>query len=160
MASQVKDAHSVADEGALGAQILNYFYPVHYQLGMELELAMGQGRVGRRQAALLWLVHSTTRDGQWVTRKAIEAQLERWFDLGAPGVSKLIRDVSSGEAQFVECVASPQSGREKVIRLTIDGEKFVETMAETARSFIEHRLSHMSPQELSWGLGFFQRAFG
>jgi DNA-binding MarR family transcriptional regulator len=158
----VSHTHRVAlpSDEAFGEQILDYFYPVHYQLGMELELAMGQGRIGRREAALLWLVHSSTSENGWVSRKTIESQLARWFDLGAPGVSKLVREVSKEDCRLLESVESPHSRRERMLRLTDEGRAFVDGMAFTAKCFIEKRLAHMSDEELRWGLNFFRRAFG
>src|SRR3546814_5770124 len=47
-----------AEPDAFAERVLGYFYPVHYRFGMEMEQALGQGQLGRKQAALLWRLHS------------------------------------------------------------------------------------------------------
>ena len=37
----------------LHADLLGFFYPIHYRVGMELETRMCQGRVSRQQAAII-----------------------------------------------------------------------------------------------------------
>src|SRR3546814_1687942 len=95
---------------------------------MEMEQAMGQGQLGRKQAALLWLLHSEAGSDGWMPRKDIEATLGSWFEMSPPNVTKIIRDTASPPHEMIEIIESPGSGREKLLRLTPDGRAFVSTM--------------------------------
>jgi len=146
--------------GAFAARVLRYFYPVHYRFGMEMEQAMGQGRLGRKQAALLWLIYSEAGPDGWMPRKDIEAKLGAWFEMSPPNVTKIIHDTASAPHEMIEIIESPGSGREKRLRLTSEGKTFVSTMIESAGSFLGGRVQHMSQAKLAAGLAFLEEAFG
>lgn len=141
-------------------RVLRYFYPVHYRFGMEMEQAMGQGRLGRKQAALLWLLHSEAGTDGWMPRKDVEAKLGTWFEMSPPNVTKVIRDTASAPLAMIEVIASPGSGREKLLRLTEAGRAFVSTMIESAMEFLRSRVGHMEQAKLTAGLAFLEEAFG
>lgn len=145
---------------AFAERILRYFYPVHYRFGMEMEQAIGQGRLGRKQAALLWLIHSEAGDDGWMPRKDIEAKLSGWFEMSPPNVTKIIRDTANAPHFLIEIIENPGSGREKVLRLTPVGRAFVSTMIESATDFLKSRVSHMPQAKLAAGLTFLEEAFG
>lgn len=139
--------------------LLSYFYPVHYRLGMEMEAAMCQGRVDRKQSALLWFVHSRTADVGWVRRKEVEAELSSWFEISNPKMSRMIRGLTTKELPLLELAENPASGREKMLRLTPAGRVFVEGMIDAAVRFLQARLGHVPSDQLAWGLRFFRLAF-
>lgn len=141
-------------------RVLRYFYPVHYRFGMEMEQAMGQGRLGRKQAALLWLVYSEAGPDGWMARKEIEAKLGAWFEMSPPNVTKIIHDTASAPHEMIDIIESPGSGREKLLRLTPEGRKFVSTMIVSANGFLGGRVGHMSQAKLAAGLAFLEEAFG
>lgn len=145
---------------AFAARVLSYFYPVHYRFGMEMEQAMGQGLLGRKQAALLWLIHSEADENGWMPRKDIEARLGTWFEMSPPNVTKIIRDTAGPPHEMIEIIESPGSGREKLLRLTPAGHEFVSTMIGSATKFLTSRVGHMEQAKLAAGLAFLEEAFG
>ncbi|WP_432769489.1 MAG: hypothetical protein HEQ22_01760 [Sphingopyxis sp.] len=149
-----------ADPDAFAERVLGYFYPVHYRFGMEMEQAMGQGQLGRKQAALLWLLHSEAGADGWMPRKDIEATLGTWFEMSPPNVTKIIRDTASPPHEMIEIIESPGSGREKMLRLTSAGREFVTTMIDSATNFLTGRVGHMNQAKLAAGLAFLEEAFG
>ncbi|MDT7529109.1 hypothetical protein OVY29_10585 [Sphingopyxis sp. SE2] len=149
-----------AGPDAFAERVLGYFYPVHYRFGMEMEQAMGQGQLGRKQAALLWLIHSEAGSDGWMPRKDIEATLGTWFEMSPPNVTKIIRDTASPPHEMIEIIESPGSGREKLLRLTPNGREFVSTMIASATKFLTGRVGHMDQAKLAAGLAFLEEAFG
>jgi len=158
--SRTARAGTGATAEVFGERVLRYFYPVHYRFGMEMEQAMGQGRLGRKQAALLWLIHSEAGPDGWMPRKDIEATLATWFEMSPPNVTKIIRDTASPAHGLIEIIESPGSAREKSLRLTPAGRDFVSTMIDSATRFLQSRVAHMPQAKLSAGLAFLEEAFG
>lgn len=140
-------------------EVLTYFYPVHYRLGMEMERAMSQGRLDRKQAAMLWLVHSLGGDDGWVRRKEVEAVLYTWFDLSSSKISRLLNDLSRGAECLIETMEAPDSGREKLLRLTPAGLEFIDGMIVSASNLLAERMAHISLEEQRFGLQFLNHAF-
>lgn len=141
-------------------QLLTYYYPMHYRIGMELETVMGQGKISRKQAAMLWLIHSRADADGWIRRKAIEMRLSTWFEISNSNISKLLRDLAKPPLSLITQVENPESGREKVIRLTKDGERFVEGMIQASVDYLSGQLIHVSERELGWGIAFLSLSFG
>jgi DNA-binding MarR family transcriptional regulator len=166
-ANGAKSARSKDDAGqaplapprSLVVEMLNFFYPIHYRFGMDLEAVMCQGRISRKQAAILWLIHSSADDLGWVRRKDIETPLATWFEITNSNISKLLRDLTRPPLSLVSQAESPESGREKVVRLTPVGEKFVDGMVTAAIDYLAGQLSHLSEDELRWGIDFFALSF-
>lgn len=144
---------------SLAAELLSYFYPMHYRVGVELEVLMCQGRIARKQAAILWLIHSREDDSGWVRRRDIETRLSAWFEISNSNVSKLLRDLTRAPIAFVTQIENPQSGREKLVRLTRAGDAFVAGMIEASVTYLSQRLSHLKQDEFRWGIAFFALAF-
>ena len=149
----------IAPSRELVGELLNFFYPVHYRIGMDLEAAMCQGRISRKHAAILWLIHSRAAADGWIKRKEIERRLVAWFESSNSSVSKLLRDLSKPPLSLVKQTESPDSGREKVIRLTKAGERFVDGMVEASIDYLSGQLSHVTHEELRWGVDFFALSF-
>ena len=141
-------------------QLLSFYYPMHYRIGIEIEAVMGQGLVSRKQAAMLWLIHSRADRQGWIRRKAIEARLSTWFEMSNSNVSKLLRELARPPLSLVTLAESPSSGREKVVRLTQAGEAFVAGMIEASIGYLSRQLAHVSEDELRWGIGFLALSFG
>ena len=148
------------DDRDFAEAALGYFYPVHYRFGMEMENAMGQGRIGRKHAALLWLIHSEAGKDGWIARKLVEQRLGEWFEMSNPNVTKIIRDLIGTPHGFVELADSPGSGREKIMSLTASGRTFIAGMIEQARGLLAVRVGHLPVGELRDGLRFLLKAFG
>jgi DNA-binding MarR family transcriptional regulator len=133
---------------------------VHYRLGMELESAMCQGMVSRKHSAILWLVHSSADPDGWVSRKTIESNLSQWFEISNSNISRLIRELTSEPTLLLDLAENPNSGRERMLRLTDSGRRFVEGMIAAAVDYLGAKLGHLESDELAWGLRFFKLAFG
>lgn len=142
----------------LTAELMNFFYPIHYRIGMELETVMCQGSISRKQAAILWLIYSRAPHSGWMRRKEIERRLETWFEISNSNISKLLRELSKPPLSLIDQVENPDSGREKVIRLTKSGRVFVGGMISSAVELLSKRLAHLEIDELQWGVDFFALA--
>src|SRR3546814_15696704 len=107
---------------------------------MEMEQAMGQGQLGRKQAALLWLLHSEAGSDGWMPRKDIEATLGSWFEMSPPNVTKIIRDTASPPHEMIEIIESPGPGREKLLGLKPDGRDSASQVHACATKFPTSRV--------------------
>lgn len=153
-----KPAGDQEERARFAREVLTYFYPVHYRLGMEMERAMSQGRLDRKQAAMLWLIHSQATDG-WVRRKEIEAELFSWFEMSSSKITRMIAELSRGEGKLIEAIEAPDSGREKMLRLTSEGQVFIDGMIAAASVLLADAMQHVSLGEQRAGLMFLDRAF-
>jgi DNA-binding MarR family transcriptional regulator len=144
---------------ALLSELLSFFYPVHYRLGMDLEKRMCQGRISRKQAAILWLIESEVGADGWMRRRLIEQTLSSWFEISNSNVSQVLRDLARPPLSLVKLIENPASGREKVVALTAEGKAFFETMLNAAVDHLGQELHHLSADELRWGVGFFALGF-
>lgn len=143
----------------LAAELLSYFYPMHYRVGVDLEVLMCQDRIARKQAAILWLIHARADDSGWVRRREIETRLSAWFEITNSNISKLLRGLTRAPTAFVTLIENPQSGREKLVRLTRTGERFVTGMIGAGVAHLSQRLAHLKEDEFRWGIAFFALAF-
>lgn len=141
------------------SDLLSFYYPIHYRIGMDLETVMGQGRISRKQAAILWLIHSRADEQGWVRRKVIETKLSSWFEVSNSSISNLLRELTRPPLQLVQQVESPTSGREKHVRLTPQGRRFVKGMIDESVDYLRKHLSHLKEDQLAWGIEFFKLAF-
>lgn len=141
------------------SDLLSFYYPMHYRIGIDLETVMGQEQISRKQAAILWLIH-TKADGEgWLRRKVIEERLSAWFEIGNSTVSNLLRELTKPPLNLVQQVENPQSGREKQVRLTDAGRAFVTGMVDQSIDYLGKHLSHLTQEQLDWGIQFFKLAF-
>ena len=141
------------------AEFMDFFYQVHYRLGMTLEAVMCNGVVSRTQGAVLWLVASEIGTDGKILRKDVERSLREWYETSNSNVSKMLRDLASPPLNFLTQQESPHSGREKVITLTADGAAFVVEMKRRGMAYFEDALKHMSADEMSKGSEFFTALF-
>lgn len=154
-----RPAKSEAAGDPFAERLMAYFYPVHYQFGMEMEQAMSQGRVDRKQGAMLWLVASRRGSDGWVRRREIVTVLSAWFEISESKVSRMLRSLSSPPLGFLELAETPESSREKMVRLTPAGNSFVAAMTREASAYLERRVGHLSRPQLEEGLQFLSSAF-
>lgn len=136
-------------------ELVDFFYPVHYKLGMTLEAVMCDGIVSRTQAAALWLVASEIGGGGQILRKDVERRLREWYETSNSNVSKVVRDLARPPRQFLVQQESPHSGREKIISLTPKGVAFVHDMKLRGVRYLARALAHVSFESTSGGTEFF-----
>lgn len=140
-------------------EFMDFFYQVHYRLGMTLEAAMCDGVVSRTQGAVLWLVASEVGADQEILRKDIERSLREWYETSNSNVSKILRDLASPPLNFLSQRESPHSGREKIVTLTPSGARFVKDMKARGVAYFQKALAHMSDDEMQHGSVFFTAMF-
>jgi len=153
------DPSTAAPSRATLKDMLGFFYPIHYRVGMELEKRMCQGRVTRQQAAIIWLIESEAGGEGWIARKVVELALRDWFETSKSHVSQLLRDLSSPPLSLVAQVDNPASGREKLLALTDEGRVFFETMVTAGVDYFTQYFAELSEQEMRWGIRFLALAF-
>ena len=142
------------------ADLLGFFYPIHYRIGMELENRMCQGRLSRQQAAIIWLIESEVGADGWMRRRIIEQLLGNWFETSNSHVSQLLRELARPPLSLVVQMENPVSGREKVVALTPEGKAFFQSMIAAGLEYFSSTLSHVSDEEMRWGVKFLALAFG
>jgi DNA-binding MarR family transcriptional regulator len=153
--TQVPDV-TRAGGGAL-LQLLEFFYPVHYKVGMALENRLGAGRISRKQVAMLWLIRSEGEQGRSLPRKRIEQLLSDWFEVSSSAITKSLRAMAQPSVGLVRLVEDPHSGREKQVWLTAKGERFVAGMVDRGCEFISVLAHHFSAGEIEQVIAFFSR---
>ncbi|VVQ15503.1 MarR family winged helix-turn-helix transcriptional regulator [Pseudomonas fluorescens] len=139
--------------------MLTFFYPIHYQVGMELETRMCQGKLSRQQAAIIWLIESESGADGWVRRRAIERALSSWFESSNSRVSQMLKELSSPPLKLIIQIENPASAREKLIALTEQGKAFFKSMQQAGIDYFSTYFAHLEPEELKWGIRFLQLAF-
>ncbi|CDM25296.1 hypothetical protein BN940_14256 [Castellaniella defragrans 65Phen] len=160
MPSPKTDPPRRAPTDASFLELLGFFYPIHYRIGMALERCMTQGRLSRQQVAIIWLIESEAGPYGWVRRKHIEQALGDWFESRNSHVTQLLHDLSRPPLALVVQKTNPDSGREKLVALTDAGRSYFETMVGAAIDFFRELLPHLSDRELRDGVRFLGRAFG
>jgi DNA-binding MarR family transcriptional regulator len=123
------------------AELLEYFYAVHYQIGMAIEDVLRDGGLSRKQVAILWLISSEGKDNQ-MRRKEIETALKRWFEVSSSAVSQALRSMSRAPLNLIDISDDPNSGRERLVSLTAAGHDFI--AARSARAGIYSTALHAS----------------
>ena len=160
MPTKIKARSSKELTKSLHADLLGFFYPIHYRIGMELETRMCQGRLSRQQAAIIWLIQSEVGADGWMRRRVIEQVLGSWFDTSNSQVSQLLRELARPPLSLVAQMENPASGREKVVALTPEGKAFFTSMIQAGLDYFSTLLPHLSDDELRWGIKFLSLAFG
>jgi DNA-binding MarR family transcriptional regulator len=140
------------------SSLLEFFYPIHYKLGIALEDALRGGQITRKQVAILWLIRSEGENGRWMRRKDIERVISTWFEISSSAITKALRSMARPPLNIVQVIEDPHSGREKQVILTAKGQRFLATMVERGTQFIQDLASYLSEDELRSGAHFLQRA--
>ncbi len=148
---------SIAPRGDPLLQLLEFFYPIHYKVGMALEDRLGAGRISRKQVTMLWLIRSEGEEGLRLPRKRIEQLLSDWFEVSSSAITKSLRAMAQPSMGLVRLVEDPHSGREKLVWLTAKGERFVASMVDRGREFIGTFARHFTADEIEQAIAFFSR---
>src|SRR5215510_2035203 len=155
MESPAQKSHTEED---LAAKLLEFFYPIHYQGEMALEDALRGGILTRKQAAILWLIRSEGEQGRRMRRKEIERSIQTWFEVSSSAITKALRSMARPPLSLVQIMEDPQSAREKQVRLTPKGERFLATMVAEGQRFEQQIVDQLTPEEVRCGIHFLQRA--
>ena len=138
------------------SNFLKLFYPYHYTVGMAVEKHLCGDALDRHQAVILWLIHSKGDDGKRLHRKVIEMLIGEWYEVGSSFISKTLRKMADPSVNLIEIRENPQSGREKIVSLTAEGERTITAMKKRATTFIETIVDHLDEQEILEGMRFME----
>lgn len=160
-------ATMVSAEGTAGDEkwrtslgdLLSFYYPMHYRIGIDVETVMGQGRISRKQGTILWLIHSRADKDGWLRRKIIEKRLSAWFEISNSSVSNLLRELTRPPLELVKQIENPTSGREKLVSLTPEGRAFLDESIRRSIDYLGTHLEHIDQTQLDRGIQFFKIAF-
>lgn len=128
------------------AEILKFFYPAHYEIGTALEDVLRSDVLSRQQAASMWLIRSQGVAGCQMRRKDIEANVRRWFEVSSAAVSMALREMMRPPLEFIEITEDPNSGREKLVRLTAKGKAYLDSVADRATKLLADLIENVPPQ--------------
>jgi DNA-binding MarR family transcriptional regulator len=150
-------ARKVPPEDTSAAALQEFFYPIHYQIGMALEDALRGGVLTRKQSAILWMIRSAGDDGRRMRRKDIVRSMQSWFEVTNSALSKAIRGMARPPLSLVEITEDPHSAREKLISLTPKGEQFLKAMAARGEVFLQDIVQHMPAEVIRGGVEYFRQ---
>src|SRR5580700_5093273 len=91
VANRQKAVRTKAYRRSAATELMEFFYPVHYEIGTALEDVVRANVLSRQQAASLWLIRSQGENGYRMRRKDIEANIRRWFEVTSAAVSRALR---------------------------------------------------------------------
>jgi len=151
------------------AELLEILYFVHDK-GISAIGATMRGQLSRTQAAILWLIRSEGVDGRSMLRKDVAKRLHNWFDLGSPAITTALQGLAEPPLRLVRLIGNADSGREKKVLLTANGQRFIASMAERGQGLVRELISDLekslSKDEIAAGLeflrasvAFFQRIY-
>ncbi len=151
---------SEIDRPEAALALLGYFYPIHYKAGIKVEDALRakgmEGELGRHQVAVLWHIHSVGTGGTQMRRKDIERSLKAWFEISGAAITKAVRSMAAPPLSLVVQVEDPASAREKIVRLTPKGERFIADMMARGVDLIQEIMGPMDADTIREGIKFFQ----
>jgi DNA-binding MarR family transcriptional regulator len=150
-------AHNKQSDQTIAAELQEFFYPIHYQIGMALEDALRGGLITRKQSAILWMIRSAGEGGRCMRRKNIVRLMQSWFEVTSSALSKAIRGMARPPLSLVQITEDPRSAREKLITLTPKGERFVEAMAARGESFLQDIVQHLPVTVIHGGIEYLQQ---
>ena len=152
---------TAATEDALRAKspadLLKLFYPFHYQVGSTIESALRGNQLSQHQTVLLWIIHSEGGNGRVMRRKDIELRISSWFDVTSSAISKALRSLARADMPYIEISEAPNSGREKIVTLTAEGQRQIQKMICRSETFIGSIIEELSADEIRAGLLFMSR---
>ncbi|MGH7961597.1 MAG: MarR family winged helix-turn-helix transcriptional regulator [Candidatus Binatia bacterium] len=138
------------------AEFLEFFYPIHYKLGMAIEDALRGGQLTRKQVAILWLIRAEG-SAQGMRRKEIERLITTWFEVSSSAITKALRSMARSPLNLVQVVEDPHSGREKQVILTAKGQRFLSTMFEQGTQFVRDIAEQLTEEEVRTGIHFLSK---
>jgi len=138
-------------------QLLELYYPIHYQAGIGVEDALRGDELSRHQVAILWLLHSQGEDGVRMNRKAIVHALENWFEISNAAITKAVRAMARPPLALVALQEDPRSGREQIVTLTAKGERHLAAMIQRGTAYVQWIVDQMQDRQVVDGIAFFER---
>lgn len=135
-------------------EFLKLFYPFHYVVGEAMEKSLQGPTLSHHEAVILWMIHSEGPDTKSLPRKEIERLICSWYELGSPAVTKVLKRMATREKPLLTIRNSADSGREKKVFLTQEGEREVALMMERATHTIDQIIDGWGDQEIKAGLHF------
>jgi DNA-binding MarR family transcriptional regulator len=150
-------ARRVQPDDTSAAELQEFFYPIHYQIGMALEDALRGGVLTRKQSAILWMIRSAGENGRRMRRKEIVRSMQSWFEVTNSGLSKAIRGMARPPLTLVEITEDPCSAREKLITLTPEGVRFVAAMASRGKVFLQDIVQHLPADVTRGGIEYLRQ---
>ncbi|TDU31223.1 DNA-binding MarR family transcriptional regulator [Panacagrimonas perspica] len=155
-AAQQEIAHVPRAQAARA--LLDLFYPVHYAVGMKVEDTLrSSAALDRQQAIILWLVRSEGEGGEVMRRKYIEATMTSWYDITGSSISKAIRSLAKPPLRLLTIEEHPDSAREKLIRLTEKGKRFIAQMEENGTALCTWFLGEFSNRDVDYCLYIYSK---
>lgn len=142
----------------MSGKFLEFFYPIHYRLGMALEDALRSGQLTRKQVAILWLIRSEGESGRTMRRKDILQLITTWFEVSSSAITKALRAMARPPLNLLDVVEDPRSGREKQVILTEKGEQFLLTMVDQGSQFLGEIVKRLTGEDVRYGMQFLQQA--
>ena len=136
---------------------LRLFYPFHYQVGSTIEAALRGKQLSQHQTVILWIIHSEGDHGNTMRRKDIELRIGSWFDITSSAISKALRSLARAEMPYLEIREDPNSGREKLVTMTEEGQRQIQEMINRSEEFIGKIVEELSEDEIRAGLVFMRR---
>jgi len=158
--SKATQTPKVPDTAALAigpADIMAYFYPIHYQISTTMEDIFSAGVLTRKQVVVLQFVFMESARGVSVPRKTIEQAMRRWFEMSTSAISKTLRALARPPLELVSITEDANSGRERVIELTPRGRKFLERTATRATDYFGTVIKDIDPQLLNHAKNYFEQ---
>ena len=147
-------ARKVLPAGNSTTALLEFFYPIHYKIGMALEDALRGGKLSRKQVAILWLIRAEGGREHRMQRKEIERLLSTWYEVSSSAITKALRAMARPPLEFVRIVEDPCSGREKQVYLTPEGKHFLHTMVVAGQRYLDNLVSGFSASTMGQGIEF------
>ena len=135
-------------------EFLKLFYPFHYVVGEAMEKSLQGPTLSHHEAVILWMIHSEGPDRKSLPRKEIERLICSWYELGSPAVTKVLKRMATREKPLITILSSADSGREKTVFLTDEGEREVALMMERATHTIDQIIEGWGEKEIKAGLRF------
>ena len=137
---------------------LNIFFPIHYKAGNRVEAALrSAASLNRQQVIILWTIAAQGIDGQQMSRKMIERTLQNWLEITSSSVSKAIRSLTDAPLNLLTITEHPDSGREKIVRLTRKGQATIDEMLDNGEHFLQQVIEQLSQEEIDMVVYIFKR---
>lgn len=151
--TKASPARAVASHPA-SPEFLRLFYPFHYVVGEAMEKSLQGPALSHHEAVILWMIHSEGEGGTSLPRKEIERLICSWYELGSPAVTKVLKRMAAREKPLLTIRNSADSGREKKVFLTQEGEREVTLMMKRASRTIDQIIDGWGEKEIKAGLQF------
>jgi DNA-binding MarR family transcriptional regulator len=159
MAETLRDKTPVAgdaDRRVAPADLLRFFYPVHYQIAGAIEDVLSGGVLSRKQVVILQVIRSEGEDGRRIRRKTIERALQTWFEITSSAISKALRAMARPPLGLIAISEDPASGRERIVTLTARGIGFLVETDARAEAYFAALLRDVPPELLAPAADYFR----